>query len=45
MQQDKLLPPAIDRYKTTFGMASKASDRAGDVVNPKKSQAQIEYEF
>ncbi|CAF1548768.1 unnamed protein product [Rotaria magnacalcarata] len=45
MQQDTLLPPAIDRYKTTFGLVSKASDRAGDVVNPKKSQAQIEYEF
>ncbi|CAF5211097.1 unnamed protein product, partial [Rotaria magnacalcarata] len=29
MQQDTLLPPAIDRYKTTFGLVSKASDRAG----------------
>jgi hypothetical protein len=45
LKQEKLLPPTIDKYKTTFGVATKSSERAGEIVNPKKSQPQIEYEF
>ncbi len=45
LKQEKLLPSTVDKYKTTFGVATKSSERAGDIVNPKKSQAQIEYEY
>lgn len=44
-KQDKLLPATIDRYRTTFGIATVSSEKAGDIVNPNKSHAQIEYEF
>ena len=45
LKQEKLLPPTVDKYKTTFGVPTKSSERAGEIVNPNKSQAQIEYEY
>ena len=45
LKQEKLLPSTVDRYTTTFGVATKSSERAGEIVNPNKSQAQIEFEY
>jgi len=45
LKQEKLLPATIDKYKTTFGMATKSSEKAGDIVNPNISHAQIEYDY
>ncbi|CAF1413742.1 unnamed protein product [Adineta steineri] len=45
LKLEKLLPTTVDKYKTTFGRPSEASDKAGDIVNPKKSHTQIEFEY
>jgi hypothetical protein len=45
MRQEKALPSTLNKYQTTFGIATQSSERAGDVINPNKSQAQIEYEY
>lgn len=45
MKQEKSLPANLDKYKTTFGIATHSSERAGELVNPNKSHAQIEYEY
>lgn len=44
-KREKALPSHLDRYQTTFGVVTQSSERAGDLINPNKSQAQIEYEF
>lgn len=45
MAQNKMLPATVDRYKTTFGIPTQSGEKAGDLVNPNISRAQIEYEF
>ena len=45
IQQQNSLPSTIDRFNTTFGIATKSSEKAGELVNPKISQKQIEYEY
>jgi hypothetical protein len=45
IKQEKSLPSTIDKYKTTFGAPTHSSEKAGDIVNPKISQAQLEYEY
>ena len=45
MKQEKSLPANIDKYNTTFGIVTQSSEGAGEVINPNKSQAQIEYEY
>ncbi|CAF1132052.1 unnamed protein product [Adineta ricciae] len=45
LKQEKLLPSTVDRYKTTFGMPTASSERAGDIVNPPKSHAEIEFDY
>lgn len=44
-KQEKALPAKLDRYQTTFGVVTQSSERAGELINPNKSHAQIEYEF
>ncbi|CAF0810476.1 unnamed protein product [Rotaria sordida] len=45
IKQENSLPSTINKYKTTFGIPTRSSEKAGDLINPNKSQAQIEYEF
>ena len=45
IKQEKSLPLHIDKYQTTFGIPTKSSEKAKDIVNPNKSQTQIEYEY
>ena len=45
MRQEKSLPSHLHKYKTTFGVVTRSEERAGEIINPNKSHAQIEYEY
>ena len=45
VKQEKALPANLDKYKTTFGVVTYSNERAGEIINPNKSHAQIEYEY
>lgn len=45
MKQEKAFPSHLDKYKTTFGVVTRSEERAGEIINPNKSHAQIEYEY
>lgn len=45
MKQEKALPSNLSKYGTTFGIVTQSCENAGELINPAKSRAQIEYEF